>query len=63
LRAGASLVVAAIMADGTSVIEKLHHVDRGYESFDSKLRALGANIIRYSDETLEMKGLVNESRI
>ena len=63
LRAGASLVVAAIMADGTSIIENLHHIDRGYENFDTKLRALGANIIRYNDETEEAKGLQNESRV
>ena len=63
LRAGASLVVAAIMADGTSTIENLHHIDRGYENFDTKLRALGANIIRYNDETEEAKGLQNESRV
>ena len=63
LRAGASLVVAAIMAEGTSIIENLHHIDRGYENFDSKLRALGANIVRYSEETEEVKGLTNESRV
>ena len=63
LRAGASLVVAAIMADGVSTIENLHHIDRGYENFDSKLTALGANIVRYSDETQDTRGLNNESRV
>jgi UDP-N-acetylglucosamine 1-carboxyvinyltransferase len=63
LRAGASLVVASIMADGTSVIENLHHIDRGYENFEHKLSALGANIVRYSDEADEKKGFRNESRV
>ena len=51
LRAGASLVVAGLMANGTTIVENLHHIDRGYEKFDEKIRALGGNIIRYSDDT------------
>ena len=51
LRAGASLVVAALMAEGNSVIEKLHHIDRGYENFESKIRLLGGKIER-RDEVL-----------
>lgn len=51
LRAGASLVVAALMAEGNSVIEKLHHIDRGYENFESKIRLLGGKIER-KDEVL-----------
>ena len=51
LRAGASLVVAALMAEGNSVIENLHHIDRGYENFESKLRLLGGKIER-KDDTL-----------
>lgn len=46
LRAGASLVVAALMADGNSTIENLHHIDRGYENFENKLRLLGGKIER-----------------
>lgn len=49
LRAGASLVVAALMAEGSSVIENLHHIDRGYENFESKLRLLGGKIERKED--------------
>ena len=49
LRAGASLVVAALMADGISEIENLHHIDRGYEKFESKLRLLGGKIERRDD--------------
>ena len=37
LRAGAALVVAALMADGESEVSKLHHIDRGYENFEQKL--------------------------
>jgi len=63
LRAGAALVVAGIMADGTSIIENLHHVDRGYENFDKKLSDLGVSIVRCSVGTEEIKGAINESRI
>jgi len=51
LRAGASLVVAALMADGTSIIENLHHIDRGYENFEDKIRLLGGKIERYVDDS------------
>lgn len=51
LRAGASLVVAALMADGNSTIENLHHIDRGYENFETKIRLLGGKIER-KDDTL-----------
>ena len=51
LRAGASLIIAALMAEGTSEIEALHHIDRGYELFETKFANLGANIIRYNDES------------
>ena len=49
LRAGASLVVAALMADGNSTIENLHHIYRGYENFENKLRLLGGKIERKDD--------------
>ena len=52
LRAGASLVVAALMADGNSTIENLHHIDRGYENFENKLRLLGGKIERKNDEVI-----------
>ena len=51
LRAGASLVVAALMADGNSIVEKLHHIDRGYENFETKLRLLGGKIERRDDDS------------
>jgi UDP-N-acetylglucosamine 1-carboxyvinyltransferase len=49
LRAGATLVLAALSAEGTSTISGVEHVDRGYESFESKLLALGARIGRVAD--------------
>jgi UDP-N-acetylglucosamine 1-carboxyvinyltransferase len=46
IRAGVALVIAALCAHGQSVISNVQQIDRGYERFDDKLRALGANIIR-----------------
>ncbi len=53
LRAGASLVIAALMAEGTSEVENLHHIDRGYENFEDKIRALGGKIERVSVDALQ----------
>ncbi len=49
LRAGAAMVIAAIIAKGESEIHALHHIDRGYEKMEEKFRALGADIIRVSE--------------
>ncbi len=46
IRAGVALVIAALCAEGTSVISNVQQIDRGYERFDEKLRALGAKITR-----------------
>ena len=46
LRAGAAMVVAALMADGTSEIEEIGHIERGYENIVEKLRGLGADICK-----------------
>jgi len=46
LRASASLVLAALIADGTTKIRRVYHLDRGYDRLDKKLRALGANMHR-----------------
>ena len=51
------------MANGESIVEKLHHIDRGYECFEAKLRGLGAKITRFDDEELNVKGVLNESRL
>jgi len=46
IRAGAALVLAALVCDGRTVIEDIFHVDRGYPKFDEQLRTLGAEINR-----------------
>jgi UDP-N-acetylglucosamine 1-carboxyvinyltransferase len=48
IRAGLALVLAALAADGESVIRNVGQIDRGYERIDEKLRSLGANITRES---------------
>lgn len=49
IRAGVALLIAALSAEGTSVIENIHQIDRGYENIDERLRALGADIQRIKD--------------
>ncbi len=49
LRASASLVIAALAAQGKSKISRIYHLDRGYEAFDKKLEALGARIRRIKE--------------
>jgi UDP-N-acetylglucosamine 1-carboxyvinyltransferase len=51
LRAGAALIIAGLSADGVTEIEGIHHIERGYEDMDLKLRELGADITkrRYTD--------------
>lgn len=61
LRAGASLVIAALMAEGTSEVENLHHIDRGYENFEDKIKALGGKIERVSVDAVQ--GGLDEARL
>ncbi len=49
LRASASLVLAALVADGETVLDRVYHMDRGYERFEEKLRGAGAQIQRMGD--------------
>lgn len=49
LRAGATLVIAALAAQGKSIIGNIEQVDRGYERLDERLQNLGANIVRQND--------------
>jgi UDP-N-acetylglucosamine 1-carboxyvinyltransferase len=49
LRASASLVLAGLVADGRTQIERIYHIDRGYECIEEKLKALGADIRRIPD--------------
>jgi UDP-N-acetylglucosamine 1-carboxyvinyltransferase len=46
LRASASLVLAGLAARGETIIDRVYHIDRGYEKIEEKLRAVGANIER-----------------
>jgi UDP-N-acetylglucosamine 1-carboxyvinyltransferase len=46
IRAGISLLIAALSAKGTSTIQNIEQIDRGYERIDERLRALGAKIVR-----------------
>jgi UDP-N-acetylglucosamine 1-carboxyvinyltransferase len=49
IRAGAGLVVAALVADGVTTVSDIAHIDRGYPGFDDQLRTLGADIVREPD--------------
>jgi UDP-N-acetylglucosamine 1-carboxyvinyltransferase len=49
LRASASLVLAALVADGETIVDRVYHIDRGYEHIEEKLRAVGAQIKRIGE--------------
>lgn len=49
LRASAALVLAALAADGPSVVRRVYHLDRGYERFEARLSSLGADVRRVED--------------
>jgi len=49
LRASASLVLAALVADGETIIDRVYHIDRGYERIEEKLRGVGAQIRRIGE--------------
>jgi len=51
LRAAGALAVAALMAEGTSEVDGLHHLDRGYQDLDLRLRALGGSVVRLEAAT------------
>ncbi len=63
LRAGAALVIAGLIANGETTVEKLHHIDRGYEEFEQKLQKMGGRIYRYDETENQIKGVFNESRL
>ena len=46
LRASASLVIAGLVADGETRVDRIYHLDRGYDRMEAKLRAVGADIQR-----------------
>ena len=46
LRASASLVIAGLVAEGETVVDRIYHLDRGYDQMEAKLRGIGADIER-----------------
>ncbi|MCI9493924.1 MAG: UDP-N-acetylglucosamine 1-carboxyvinyltransferase [Lachnospiraceae bacterium] len=50
LRAGAALVIAGLSAEGVTIVDDIHYIQRGYEAFENKLEGLGAQIERVSSE-------------
>jgi len=52
IRAGAALVIAALVADGITEVADVYHIDRGYEDFEHKLASLGAEVRRGGDPVM-----------
>ncbi len=67
LRAGASLIIAALMANGVSTIDNIYHIDRGYELIEDKFRMIGADVVRYEEDDSTIisqgKGNLSESQL
>ena len=63
LRASAALVLAALAADGKTTIQGLHHLDRGYENLEAKLRQLGVRLQRVQAEAEEEESAHDQSSI
>lgn len=61
LRAGAALVIAGLAADGITVVDDIHFIQRGYEDFEGKLSKLGAKIERVSGEDAIQKSILKIS--
>jgi len=55
LQAGAGLILVALAAEGQSIIDRIYHIDRGYERIEERLTSLGASIIRLSPFKKEVK--------
>jgi UDP-N-acetylglucosamine 1-carboxyvinyltransferase len=53
LRASASLVIAGLVADGETVVDRIYHLDRGYDQMETKLRGIGADIERVKEKGSE----------
>ncbi len=47
LRASASLVIAGLVAEGETVVDRIYHLDRGYDQMEEKLRGIGADVVRF----------------
>nr|MBA3515101.1 UDP-N-acetylglucosamine 1-carboxyvinyltransferase [Pyrinomonadaceae bacterium] len=61
LRASASLVLAGLVANGETIIDRVYHIDRGYEKIEAKLRAVGADIERIRESvTAPLSGATHQ---
>jgi UDP-N-acetylglucosamine 1-carboxyvinyltransferase len=63
LRASAALVLAALAAEGKTTIQRLHHLDRGYDNLEGKLRQLGVRLQRVQEEADEEETSVTQSKV
>ena len=61
LRAGAALVIAGLAAEGFTIVDDIHYIERGYEKIDEKLTALGALIEKVADEKATQKFILKVS--
>jgi UDP-N-acetylglucosamine 1-carboxyvinyltransferase len=52
LRASAALILAAVAAEGETVIRRIYHLDRGYEEFEKRMQSLGAQVMRIPEKEL-----------
>ena len=59
LRASASLVLAGLCASGETLIDRVYHIDRGYETIVRKIRSLGADIERITDNLASEEAVSN----
>jgi len=59
LRASASLVLAALVADGETIVDRVYHIDRGYERIEEKLRSVGAQIKRIGEMLPKRSSMVS----
>jgi len=53
LRAGLAYIIAALVADGESVVTNVYNIDRGYEKIDERLRKIGAQVSRVSQDPVK----------
>lgn len=58
LRAGAAMIIAGLVAEGTTEIEDIHHIERGYDAIEEKLRGLGADIRKVDEPDEPMKKVI-----
>ena len=62
IRAGVALLIAAMSAEGTSTIQNIEQIDRGYKDIDGRLNALGARITRSKSNDRPMPGIRKQSK-